>query len=317
MSGLVGHTTYALLARQEVARRKLPIVSLLRDQEASYLAGAYVGCHIQVMPEAVCVDTGKEVGFGTVPLSKSPLTGGEVKPWSLMHEGNAYRPKEIHALFYGRAHAVFGWQKQDAALAVPWDHLADYCALAMQDSPKQSHAYLFGWIVHIVGDSLIKSIRPGICLRLLDGTYTPRNRPIQELFSFYEVGIKEMQVDWPKLFEHMATTPVEDAQRHYMRIGERTGKLGEVFADGWQPEQVSLLNAVMKENRRQLSHHVADVLSDMTLTDGKVSAVVQKAVGDLDYAQMMAMAERSQLRETLRIISQTAVDLFEQVLKHG
>jgi len=316
MSGLVGHTTYALLARQEAERRKLPIVSSLRDQEASYLAGAYIGCDIQVMPEAVCVDTGREVGFGTVPLSKSPLTGGEVKPWSLAHEGRTYRPMDIHAMFYGRAHLVFGWPKENAALAVPWDHLADYCALAMQDSPLESHAYLFGWIVHIVGDSLIKSIRPGIRLQLLDGTYTPRNRPIQDLFAFHEIGIKELRIDWPHLFEQMAASSVKDAQRHYMRIGERTGKLGEVFADGWQPQQTSLLNAVMHENRRWLGHHAKDVLSDMALNNGKVSAAVQKAVGDLDYPQMMAMAEHSQLRETLRIISSTSVDLFEQVLKH-
>jgi len=112
----------------------------------SFLCGAYLGSDIQCMPEAVCVDTGREVGFGTVPLDKSPITGGAVKPWSFTHEGRSYRPKELHELFYGRAHLVFGWAKPDVGLRVPWDHLAEYCALAVRDDLRTERglAYALG-----------------------------------------------------------------------------------------------------------------------------------------------------------------------------
>src|SRR3954468_9958104 len=106
MSGLVGHTFYAVLGLKAAEERRLPLAAVARRHFASYLAGAYLGCDIQVMPEAICVDTGKEVGFGTVPLTKSPLTGGEVRPWTLVHDGRQYRPTEIHHLFYGRSHLV-------------------------------------------------------------------------------------------------------------------------------------------------------------------------------------------------------------------
>ncbi|HYF35619.1 MAG TPA: hypothetical protein VD994_10045, partial [Prosthecobacter sp.] len=158
MSGLVGHSLYAKLASREADRRGLSVAPLLARHEASFLAGAYLGCDIQVMPQAVCVDTGREVGFGTVPLDRSPITGGPVKPWTLTSNGQSYTPKQIHELFYGRAHLVFGWTSADTGLTVPWDHLDDYCALAIRDhlaahpQADTAIAYLFGWMVHIVSD---------------------------------------------------------------------------------------------------------------------------------------------------------------------
>ena len=83
MSGIVGHTLYAELALREAARRRLPFTAMLQQQRANFHAGAYLGSDIQVMPEAVCVDTGKEVGFGTVPLERSPITGGPVRQFKL------------------------------------------------------------------------------------------------------------------------------------------------------------------------------------------------------------------------------------------
>ncbi|MDZ4289811.1 MAG: hypothetical protein U0984_17740 [Prosthecobacter sp.] len=324
MSGLVGHSMYGLLAAREASKRGLAVASLLTKHEASYLAGAYIGCDIQVMPEAVCVDTGREVGFGTVPLERSPITGGAVQPWSLEFQGQSYRPKQIHQMFYGRAHLVFGWAGDDAKLAVPWDHLDDYCALAIRDHVKAnphaeaSIAYLFGWMVHMVGDSLIKSIRPGIRMKLLDGTYTPRNRPIQDLFAYHEIGIKELHLDWPNILHAMAATPVEAAQFHYMRIAKPEGELAKLFSDGWRPEQAGLLAAVLQENRRWLTHHADDVLEDMTLGGTSDAIILSKrvraAVGDFSYAELMSMAERAQMRDTLKIISESSVDLFEQVL---
>jgi hypothetical protein len=323
MSGLVGHTMYAVLAAEAAEKRGLSITPVLRKHFASYLTGAYLGCDIQVMPEAVCVDTGEEVGFGTVPLEKSPITGGNVTPWYLEHEGIKYTPRQIHQMFYGRSHLLFGWHGDEAKLAVPWDHLPDYCALVVRDLRRhpdfseRALAYVFGWMVHVVGDSLIKSIRPGIKMQLLDGTYTPRNRPIQDLFTLHKIGIEERGIPWAKWFAEMAATPVETIQPHYMRIGERGGALGQMYGDGWQPERMSLLNAVLKENRRWLKHHAEDVLRDMTLTNGtEVSAAVSKATGGLSYAQMMELAEKAQMRQTLATIADEAAGLFEKVLRH-
>ena len=116
----------------------------------------------------------------------------------------------------------------------------------------------------------------------------------------------------------MAATPVEPIQPHYMRIARPAGELGSFFAEGWRPERAGLLQAVLKENRRWLKHHAQDVLRDMALTQGEdgpqVSAAVKAATGDLGYSQMMAMAERSDLRGTLQIIADTAADLFEKVV---
>src|SRR5262245_18641323 len=109
MSGLVGHTMYGLLGLKAAAARKLSVVPVAASHLASYLAGAYLGSDIQTMPEAVCVDTGREVGYGTVPLEKSPITGGAVRPWTLKHGDRSYTPREIHEQFYGRSHVVFGW----------------------------------------------------------------------------------------------------------------------------------------------------------------------------------------------------------------
>ena len=311
---------YAVLAAEAAEKRGLSVVPLLRKHFASYLTGAYLGCDIQVMPEAVCVDTGKEVGFGTVPLEKSPITGGKVTQWFLEHEGRQYTPRQIHQMFYGRSHLVFGWFGDDAKLAVPWDHLPDYCALVVRDLrqrpdfTERSLAYVFGWMVHVVGDSLIKSIRPGIKMQLLDGTYTPRNRPIQDLFTFHKTGIEERGIPWAKWFAEMAATPVETIQPHYMRIGERTGALGRMYEEGWQAGRVDLLNAVLKENRRWLKHHAEDVLRDMTLTNtGEVSENVSKATGGLTYTHMIEMAGKAQMRQTLALIADEAVSLFEKV----
>ena len=79
MSGIVGHSLYAVLGLKAAAQRKLPLVRLAQRHFASFTAGACIGCDIQVMPEAICVDSGCEAGFGRVPVDKSPITGGPVR----------------------------------------------------------------------------------------------------------------------------------------------------------------------------------------------------------------------------------------------
>ena len=134
MSGVIGHTVYAILGAQAASARRLPVVPLLERHRASYLSGAYLGCDIQTLPEAVCVDTGREVGYGTVPLDKSPLTGGAVRPWKLSCAGREYTARDIHRLFYGRSHLVFGWSGEEQHLQEPWDHLAEYFGCAAADA---------------------------------------------------------------------------------------------------------------------------------------------------------------------------------------
>lgn len=315
MSGLIGHTMYGILAAKAAKGRGLPVTPIIERRLPSFLCGAYLGCDIQVMPEAVCVDTGRAVGFGTVPLEKSPITGGAVRPWVLVHDGQMYRPKQIHELFYGRAHLVFGWTKADVSLRVPWDHLADYCALAIRDdmTSERGLAYALGWMVHIVGDSLIKSVQPGIRMHLLDGVYTPQNRIVQDQFTFHTIG-GELGVDWVKTFRDMAATPVEATQPHYMRIGEKRGKLGATFADGWKPGLQPLLATVLAENRRWLSRHTQDVLRVVTLTDGQASEEAKRVSGGLEHEKMLEMAEAAGMRRTLVSIAEQCADLLEQVV---
>ena len=137
--------------------------------------------------------------------AKSPLTGGEVRPFHLTFDGREYRPRELHALFYGRAHLTFGWSRQQQDLTLPWQHLSEYCsavaedALALFGPGERPLAYVLGWMTHLVGDGLIKSVWPGVTLDLLDGKYTPRNRPIQDLYTYHEVGRKDLQINWPAL----------------------------------------------------------------------------------------------------------------------
>lgn len=316
MSGLIGHTLYAILAEKAVRSRGLPVASILARHRASFHCGAYLGCDIQVMPEAICVDTGREVGFGTVPLEKSPVTGGEVRPWALIHGDQSYRPDRIHELFYGRSHLVFGWKAPDLPLRVPWDHLADYCSLAIRDRMKDERglAYALGWMVHIVGDSLIKSIHPGIRMYLLDGIYTPRNRVIQDQFSFHVIGT-ELGIDWPKTFADMAATPIEPIQAHYMRIADPQGELGTIYSDGWEPGRRELLAAVLAENRRWLPHHARDVLRVVTLTDGRASEEARRLSHGLEHDRMIEMAEAAGLRKALVTIADASADLIDEVVR--
>lgn len=309
---------YALLGLQAAAQRKLPLVRLAERHRANYLAGAYLGCDIQTMPEAICVDTGREVGYGTVPLEKSPITGGAVRPFRLATSRGALTPREVHERFYGRAHLLFGFTQKDAGLHVPWDHLPDYFAAAFNDAftlfgaGERQLAYALGWIAHVVSDSLIKGIQSGVKLQLIDGRYTAKNRPVQDLFAYHEIGIKEMNLNWSVMFSEMASTPVEAMQSHYMRCAQKQGHLGDLFVSGWQAEEESTLIAVLTENRRWLRFHAEDVLADMRLTNGQCNDRIHALVG-MTYDEMIKAANKAELRQTLLKIGDEIAAMFEAV----
>lgn len=325
MSGIVGHTLFALLGLKAASSRRLPVAPIAARHLASYLAGAYLGCDIQTMPEAVCIDTGREIGYGTVPIEQSPYTQGPVRPWSLRVGQRSYRPREIHELFYGRAHLVFGWSREQREHTVPWDHLPDYLAGVVDDTfqwfgpGERALAYVLGWMAHIVSDSLIKSVQPGIDLHLVDGTYTARNRPVQDLFMFHEIGVKELHLNWPALFADLVATPVEPVQSHYMRLATARGRLSEDFPDGWQPAHAELIDAVLRENRRWCRRHADDVLSDMQLvvgTDGTLDCneALRLRTG-FSYPQMVALAERAHLRRACLQMGEAVAEMFVAVLR--
>jgi hypothetical protein len=210
MSGIVGHTMYAILGAKAAAQRKLPMAGLVRRHWSSYLAGAYLGADVQTMPEAVCVDTGREVGYGTVPIKTSPITGGKVEPYTFEYQGQRFRPNAIHALIYGRAHLTFGWGPEEKARTLPWEHLGDYTSAVVDDCLRfygpghRPLAYVFGWMAHLIGDGLIKSVWPGVDLNLLDGKYTAKNRPVQDLVTFHEIGRKELGLNWEALLTRLS-----------------------------------------------------------------------------------------------------------------
>ena len=324
MSGIIGHTMYAVLGAKVAAERGLPIAPLLRRHWNSYLCGAYLGCDIQTLPESICVDTGREVGYGTVPLKSSPVTGGAVRPWKIVLDGQGYTPRDIHSLFYGRAHLVFGWSKEERHLQEPWDHLPDYFACAVTDArsifgpDERPQAYLFGMLTHIIGDSLIKSVQPGLTLHLLDGKYTPRNRPIQDLVTFHEVGRKEFKLNWPALLAGLADAPVEPVQAHAMRVGEARGALGHSFNKAWRSDLLPLLNLVMAENRRYLKVLIPGWLKELELKPAgdtlDCSEAFRKITG-LHYAEMVTIAEEAKFRHALTQIAETIADTFSHVVE--
>lgn len=325
MSGVIGHALYAILARKAAAARKSPIASLLLRNDSSYLAGAYLGCDVQTLPAAMGLKTGKESGYGTLPSGVTELGGEPVEQWTLKHEGREHTPAEIHAMFYGRAHLVLGWKGGDAQHAIPSDHLPDYFAAVVEDAleffgpGERKLAYIFGWICHVIGDALIKSVLPGLDLKLLNGTYTPENRPIQDLIAFHEIGVKELGIDWKARLPDMCDTPVEEVQPHYMRCAVERGRLGEIFSVGWRPDREALLRAVLQKNRLHLKVWLRAVFRDLQLT--RVDAgwecrpELSRKAGGLSYVEMAKLADEAGFRHALWRIAERIADAFDAVVE--
>jgi hypothetical protein len=326
MSGPVGHLAYALLAARAAERRGLAVAKVIHAHLAGYLSGAYLGCDVSTVPNAVCVDTGEPVGYGAIPVAKSPLTGGAVKPWTLSFEGRGVTPREIHDTFYGRAHLILGWSEREKAGTITWSQYLDYAADVAGDAielfgpDRRALAWVLGWMTHVTGDGLIKSVLEGINLRLLDGQYTATNRPVQDLVTFNAIGREELGLDWSALLDQVAEAPIELVQLHSMRCGRRQGRLGAHFAGGWEPELEPLLRAVLAENHRYQKILNRRLLREMTLTtdgDGRPACgpALSATVGGLSYPEMLAAAKGAGFREALFEIGELIADGFEKVVE--
>jgi len=326
MSGIVGHVTYAILAAKAVEDRGLGVSTVIRRHFASYLGGAYLGCDIQTLPGGVCQDSGEEIGYATMVPERSPLTGGEVLPWTLSFEGREHTPREIHDAFYGRSHLILGWRGPERDLALAWPAFLDYAADAAADSLElfgpghRALAWTLGWITHVVGDGLIKSVVAGLELQLLDGTYTPTNRPVQDLVTYNEIGIGVLGLDWAALLDDLATSPVEAVQRHYMRCAPRQGRLGAHFPEGWSPGQEALLHRVQEENHRYQRIRNPRLVAEYGLRIGEQGEPVcdpalSETAGGLSYPEMLAAAEEARFPHALWQIGELVADLIERLVE--
>ena len=323
MSGIIGHMTYAILASEAAARRRLPVTALTREHHASYLAGAYLGCDIQTLPASVCRDTGEEVGYGAGHLERSPMTGGPTTRWVLSFDGEDYSPQTIHDMFYGRSHLALGWHAGESDRTLEWEALPDYFAAVREDvgelhgGSQRQIAFVLGWITHVIGDALIKGVQPGVDLHLLDGRYTPRNRPIQDLVSYHVVGREELGLNWPRLMNALVDAPVEPIQHHYMRVAGPRGRLADLHADAWAPGHAPLLRKTLSENRRYQRIRNGRIVEQLALVgegaDAVCNAELSQATGNLPYAEMLALATDANFRGALQVIADEIADMFERL----
>jgi len=315
MSGIVGHLTYALLSHRKALERQLRCAAIISQHLGHYLSGAYLGADIMTLPGGACPECGQEWGYCASIPKDCPDDGSPLTPYSLEHKEEIYPSVEIHNIFYGRTHLIFGWQ-QDKHLSLKWDDLPEFLGACLADTDSASgQAYVLGFMSHVVGDSMIKSFQPGLDLYLLNGTYTPENRPIQDLFTFHEIGIGELAVDWSSLMESVVATPVQTVQAHYMRCTEPCGKLAESFPEGWRPKLESLLMNVLAENRRYQRIRNARLLDELELTNGpdgfECDPGLSTTARGLKYREMLSMCREAGFRSALETIAVETAEVFE------
>lgn len=323
MSGIFGHTMYAILGAKAAETRKLSISPVVNRHFSSYLAGSYLGCDVQVVPAAVITSSGEEIGFCAARVGKE-ARGEPFTLWRLEVDGQEYKPIELHHRFYGRAHLLFGWSKEDRDKCVKWDQLPGYLGAVAGDALElfgpghRQLAYVLGWITHVVGDALIKSVQPGVTLSLLNGKYTPENRPIQDLVTFHEIGRKVLHLDWAALLADAVDTPVEPIQPHYMRVGAPAGQLSWYVPGGWKPEWAPLLVRLLAENRRYQRIRNGRLLKEIELREGpdgpECDPDLSAKTGGLSYTEMVKLAEEANFRHALWQIAEAIADMFEQVI---
>ncbi|MFP6765790.1 MAG: hypothetical protein VB858_19320, partial [Planctomycetaceae bacterium] len=165
------------------------------------------------------------------------------------------------------------------------------------------------------------SIHSGIELNLLDGKYTPRNRPIQDLVTYHEIGVRELGLNWPALLSDLAETPVEPIQLHYMRAAQPRGELASQFQNAWSPHLTPLLQVVLQENRRYQSIRNPRLVQRYRLkktgTEWRCSEELSRTTGGLSYRDMIELADKANFRHALWTMGESIATLFEQVLERS
>ena len=206
---------------------------------------------------------------------------------------------------------------------MPWERLPEYFAKVLQDArelhgpSERQLAYALGWMTHVIGDGLIKSVAPGLDLHILDGKYTSANRPIQDLVTFHEIGIKELGLNWPTLLCDLVDAPIEPLQAHYMRVGKARGQLANSFSRGWAPEKQWLLLELMAVNRRYQRVRNERILKQLALhktAEGmQCDPILSERAKGLRYTAMVALAEKANFRHALWQMGESIAKTFVEV----
>lgn len=157
---------------------------------------------------------------------------------------------------------------------------------------------------------------PGLDLHLHDGKYTPANRPIQDLVTFHEVGVKELGLNWAALLRDLVETPIEPAQTHYMRCAIRRGRLGKHATLGWQPKDEALLLVILSENRRYQRIRNERILKELALRDTptgpQCDPALSKRAGNLTWPEMKALAKKARFRRALWQMGERVAEIFAE-----
>src|SRR5690606_29511550 len=106
---------------------------------------------------------------------------------------------------------------------------------------------------------------------------------------------------------------------HYMRVSRPRGALASQFPDGWRPEQESLLQRVLAENRRyqQIRNPRLIQLYGLRKTQNgwQCNEELSQQAGGLSYTEMVQVANKANFRHAIWQMGEAIVTLFEQVIQ--
>ena len=92
MSGIIGHSMYALLGLRAAAALEVPLARLAARHLPSYLCGAYLGADVGTVPAATCVDSDTPVGYGAQRLRQKSVNGRRGQAVDFIHGRGAVYP---------------------------------------------------------------------------------------------------------------------------------------------------------------------------------------------------------------------------------
>jgi len=217
------HVTYAVLGAQAATARRLPVAPLLRRHWASYLCGAYLGCDIQTFPKQCVWTRAAKSGTAWCRWPESPHRRRGPAMEALL-DGREYTRVTSTGCFTGDRTWSLAGARRNSTCRNPgtiWPitsrarPLTRGPALARANVrwPISSHARARGRRQ----SHQVRPRRPEAAFTRRQ--YTPRNRPIQDLITFHEVGRKELNLNWARPAGGSRWLPaVESLQPHTMRV---------------------------------------------------------------------------------------------------